>query len=326
MQFREIGRTGITVSVIGLGCNNFGMLQDAEQATRCIHQALDAGITFFDMASEHRAGIEEQLVGAALRGRRDKAVLATKVGQPELLGFGADDAPQFATDPARRGLSRKWIVRSVEESLSRLGTDYIDLYQTHVYDAETPRDETSSALDDLVRQGKVLACGEAATNTSLSELISTQELADERRLTPLASVQAKYNLLARDAEKELIPELQRRGMSLIPYYPLASGLLTGKYQHRGQYPPGSRFEKIPLFKSFVGEGDWDTLDALQTFAGDHQMSMTELAIAWLIAQPSVASVIAGATRPEQILANVAAASAQLSQADIDELNSLSSAG
>ena len=325
MEFREIGRTGINVSVIGLGCNNFGLLQDAEQATACVHQALDAGVTFFDMASEHGAGVEEQLVGAALRGHRDKVIIATKFGQAELLGLAPDGSLQISTNADRSGLSREWIVRAVEESLTRLGTDYIDLYQTHVYDSSTPREETLLALDDLVRQGKVRAIGEAPNEISVAELISTQRLANERGLTSLSSVQARYNLLARGAETELIPELQLQGLSLIPYFPLANGLLTGKYQRHGPIPEGSRFDKMPFFRSDVSEHDWNTLDALQMFAADHDMAMTDLAIAWLLAHPTVASVIAGATRPDQIINNVYAASTKLSEADIDELKQLTRA-
>jgi 1-deoxyxylulose-5-phosphate synthase len=322
MELRELGRSGIQVSVVGLGCNNFGLFQDADQATACVHAALDEGITFFDMASEHGAGVEEELVGRALRGRRDEVVIATKVGQAELRHITPDGLPEFSLDTLRSGLSQKWIMRSVEESLIRLGTDYIDLYQPHVYDASVPREETISALNDLVQQGKVRAIGEAATAGDVDHLISTCALADAHGWPRFSSMQAKYNLLARGAETELIPELQRRRISLIPYMPLANGLLTGKYGSRAEYPIGSRLEKLKVIRKMVGDADWNTLDSLTRFISDRSLSMTHVAISWLLAKPSVASVIAGASRPEQIRTNVTAASQAMSPADLDELDRL----
>jgi aryl-alcohol dehydrogenase-like predicted oxidoreductase len=321
MEQREIGQCGITVSVIGLGCNNFGILKDARQARDCVHQALDAGITFFDMASEHGAGAEEQLVAAALRGRREQVVIATKVGQPELLRLDVD-GPIFSSDPDRCGLSRRWIMRSVEESLTRLGTDYIDIYQPHLYDPNTPREETLTALDDIVRQGKVRAIGEAANQTSVDAFASSQQLAVDRGLTPFSSMQAQYNLLSRDAETDLMPQLRKWGSSLIPYAPLANGLLTGKYAGRNGYPENSRMTTMPFFATLINDRDWDTLDAIRTFAADHYLAMTQLAIAWLLAQPIVASVIAGATRPEQVIENATAAATILTVADLAELDEL----
>lgn len=324
MELRELGRSGIHVSVVGLGCNNFGLFQDADQATACVHAALDEGITFFDMASEHGAGVEEELVGRALHGRRDEVVIATKVGQAELHHITPDGLPEFSRDTLRSGLSRKWIMRSVEESLIRLGTDYIDLYQPHVYDANVPREETISALNDLIQQGKVRAIGEAATAGDVDRLVSTCALADAQGWPRFSSMQAKYNLLARAAETELIPELQRRRMSLIPYMPLANGLLTGKYGQHSQYPGGSRLEKLQIIRKMVSDADWNTLDSLTRFVSDRSLSMTHVAISWLLAKPTVVSVIAGASRPEQIRSNVGAASLAMSSADIDELDRLTS--
>jgi aryl-alcohol dehydrogenase-like predicted oxidoreductase len=324
MEQRELGRSGIHVSEVGLGCNNFGMFQDAEQAIACVHEALDSGITLFDMASEHGSGIEEQLVGTALRGHRDEVVIATKVGQAELLRITSGGHPDISTDLQRCGLSRRWILRSVEESLTRLRTDYIDVYQPHIYDPLVPREETVATFDDLIQQGKIRAIGEAATANSCAQLIATCELTTARKLTGFCSVQAHYNLLARDVETELIAELERQGMSLIPYFPLANGLLTGKYVNRDQYPEGSRFDRISIIRGMVGDDDWNTLDALAKFAVDRGMSMTHLAISWLLTKPVVASVIAGASRPEQIRDNVAAVGVSLTSADLAELDIITS--
>jgi len=320
VEQRELGRSGIQVSAIGLGCNNFGMFQDADQATACVHEALDAGITLFDMASEHGGGIEEQLVGAALRGHRDEVVIATKVGQAELLGITSDGLSDFSTDLRRSGLSRRWIIRSVEESLTRLGTDYIDIYQPHTYDPDIPREETLATFNDLVLQGKIRAIGEAATASSVDQLIATCAMTDAYGWRGFCSMQAEYNLLARDIEAELIAELDRRGMSLIPYMPLANGLLTGKYRTRDRYPHGTRLDKISIIRNMVTNEDWDTLDDVAKFAANRGMSMTHLAINWLLTKPIVASVIAGASRPEQIRDNVAAVDVTLTASDLEALD------
>ena len=322
MEQRELGRSGILVSAIGLGCNNFGLFPDAEQATACVHAALDAGITFFDMASEHGAGIEEELVGRALRGRRDEAVLATKVGQAELYKIRQDGTAQFSTDTLRSGLSRRWIMRSVEESLTRLGTDHIDLYQPHVYDSDVSRAETIEALNDLVQQGKVRAIGDAATAASVDQLIATSALTQANEWTPLSSMQARYNLLDRRVESELVPELQRRQMSLIPYMPLANGMLTGKYARRDVYPAGSRMERLATIRGMITDQEWRMADAVKQFAADRDLNPTHVAISWLLARPTVTTVIAGASRPEQIRENVAAADIKISHDDLADLDRL----
>ena len=323
METRQIGTSEIRASVVGLGCNNFGILQDAGQAAAVVHKALDVGITFFDMAAEHGQGLEESLVASALGPRRKDVVIATKFGQAELLGIGPDGSIKMSTDKTRQGASRRWIMQAVDESLTRLKTDYIDLYQPHVIDADTPREETLLALDDLVRQGKVRAIGEAATFATAADLVSSLEIQQMRGLTPFVSIETHYNVLVRAAEEQIIPELRARNISLLPYFPLANGLLTGKYSADAPAPPGSRYEKLPMLKGFLDpDAHWPTIEKLRTFAASRDMTMVELAIGWLLAEPVVASVIAGATSPEQVAQNAAAASKTLSTTDRAEIDQL----
>lgn len=323
METRAIGTSAVRASVVGLGCNNFGIFQDRAQAVACVHTALDVGITFFDMAAEHGGGIEESLVADALGPRRKDVVIATKFGQAELLGMDADGGLRMSTDTTRQGGSRRWIMQAVEESLTRLKSDYIDLYQPHVMDPETPREETLRALEDLVTQGKVLAIGEATTVLTADELLASLKMQEDNAWTPFASIETHYNLLVRDAEQTIIPELRKRRMSLLPYFPLANGLLTGKYRAGEPHPAGSRYEKLPMIKSFVDpETHMDKVEKLRAFTDRRGMTMVELAIGWLLSEPVVASVIAGATRPEQIVENAAAAGTKLTAADRAEVDRL----
>jgi aryl-alcohol dehydrogenase-like predicted oxidoreductase len=206
-------------------------------------------------------------------------------------------------------------MQSAEESLRRLKTDYIDLYQVHVTDPETPREETLAALDDLVRQGKVRAIGEAANGGTAADLVSSQSLAAAKELAGFVSMQAPYNLLARDAERDIIPRLRERNMSLVPYSPLANGLLTGKYRKETAYPAGSRFDILPMVRDAYSADAWAKVERLRAFAAGQNMTMVELAIAWLLAEPVVASVIAGATKSGQVTQNVRAAGKRLSESD-----------
>jgi aryl-alcohol dehydrogenase-like predicted oxidoreductase len=322
METREIGQSGVRASVIGLGCNNFGFFQDPAQTTACIREALDVGITFFDMASEHGEGREEALVGAALGSRRKDVIIATKFGQQELIGVGPDGALKFSNNTERQGASARWIRQAVEESLSRLKTDYIDLYQLHVMDTAVPADETMRALDDLVRQGKVRAIGFAATNATAAEMLTFQQTAEANGWTPFVSMQSHYNMLVRAAEAEIVPTLRKRHLSLLPFWPLANGLLTGKYAQGKANPADSRFEKLPMVKDFYDAQQWVRMEQLREFASARSMSMVELAFAWLLAEPVVTSVIAGATRPEQIAQNAGAAGKKLSDVDLARLNRL----
>ena len=218
MEMREFGGTGIRASVVGLGCNNFGIYQNAAQAVAVVRKALDVGINFLDMAGEHGSGLEESLVAEALGPRRKEVIIATKFGQAELLGL-KDGNIVFSEDKTRQGASRRWIMQAVEESLTRLKTDYIDLYQVHVADPETPREETLRALDDLVRQGKVRALGEAATFATADDLNTSQAIAAANGLTPFATMEANYSILVRDAEKAIITRAARSQDAFAALFP-----------------------------------------------------------------------------------------------------------
>jgi aryl-alcohol dehydrogenase-like predicted oxidoreductase len=319
MEMREFGGTGIRASVIGLGCNNFGMYQDAGQAIAVVRKALDVGINFLDMAGEHGSGLEESLVAEALGPRRKEVIIATKFGQAEMLGLKDGDLV-FSEDKTRLGASRPWIMQAVEESLTRLKTDYIDLYQVHVTDPETPREETLRALDDLVRQGKVRAIGEAATFATADDLNASQAIAAANGLTPFATMEANYSLLVRDAEKMIIPALRDHKMRLLPYFPLASGLLSGKYRG-GAIPTGSRLDRMPFFKGSLPQ-NLGVIDRLQAFAEARGIKLAQLALAWLAGNPIVGSVIAGATSAEQVVQNAVAGDIELSATDRAEIEAI----
>jgi aryl-alcohol dehydrogenase-like predicted oxidoreductase len=320
MQMRKFAGSGMQASVIGLGCNNFGIYQNAAQAIAVVRKALDVGINFFDMASEHGSGIEESLVAQALGPRRKDVIIATKFGQAELLGL-KDGEPVFSEDKARQGASRRWIMRAAEESLTRLKTDYIDLYQVHAVDPETPREETLRALDDLVREGKVRAIGEAATYATADELNASQAIAAANGLTPYATLETNYSILVRDSEKAIIPALRNHKMSLLPYFPLASGFLSGKYSN-GAIPAGSRLERMPFIKGYLPK-NLDAVDRLQAIADARGIKLAQLALAWLAENPIVASVIAGATSVEQVAQNAEAGEIKLSASDRAQIDACS---
>ena len=319
MEMREFGGTGIRASVVGLGCNNFGIYQNAAQAVAVVRKALDVGINFLDMAGEHGSGLEESLVAEALGPRRKEVIIATKFGQAEMLGL-KDGNMVFSEDKTRQGASRRWIMQAVEESLTRLKTDYIDLYQVHVADPETPREETLRALDDLVRQGKVRALGEAATFATADDLNASQAIAAANGLTPFATMEANYSILVRDAEKTIIPALRDHKMRLLPYSPLANGLLSGKYRG-GAIPKGSRLDRMPFFKGFLPKNP-EAIDRLQAIADGRGIKLAQLALAWLAGNPIVGSVIAGATSTEQVVQNAAAGDIKLSATDRAEIEAI----
>lgn len=294
MQTRKLGTHGPDVSVVGLGCNNFGAL-DLERSRAVVHRALDAGITLFDTADVYgnRGGSEEQL-GEILGPRRKDIVLATKFGMP------MDDAGEKA------GASRAYIAQACEASLKRLKTDWIDLYQLHRPDPKTPLEETLDALNTLVKQGKVRQIG--CSNMSAWQVAETSWLARTKGLTAFATAQDEYSLIVRDVERELAPALTHYGMGLLPYFPLASGLLTGKYKKGEAIPENTRFARMGRFgERYMTEQNWTIIGELEAFASEHGHTLLEVAFSWLIAQPFLTSVIAGATRPEQIDANVGAA-------------------
>jgi aryl-alcohol dehydrogenase-like predicted oxidoreductase len=312
MEIRNIGKSGLRVSAVGLGCNNFGRALDTESARKVVHRALDLGITLFDTADIYgnQGGSEEQL-GEVLGDRRKDIVLATKFGMP--------------MSETRTGASRRYIAQAVEDSLRRLQTDWIDLYQLHRPDPLTPIEETLRALDDLIRAGKIRYIG--CSNLKAWQVVDASWAAKSEGLNAFISAQDEYSLLVRDAEAELIPALEAMGMGLLPYFPLASGLLTGKYKHGSDAPAGTRMAAIKrLADRFMTEENWKIVDALHAFCDTRGHTMLELAFGWLLSRPSLSSVIAGATKPEQVEMNANAAAWKLSAEDLAEIDKLTKKG
>ncbi len=309
MEHRHLGNSGLEVSLLGLGTNNFGSRCDEATTARVLDQALDLGVTFIDTANVYSGTKSEEFIGKALRGKRDKFVLGTKFG----MGSG----------PNSRGGSRKHIMDQIEKSLRRLQTDYVDLYQIHMADPDTPIEETLRALDDLVRQGKVRYIG--CSNFAAWQVAEAVWTSRSLNLTSFVSVQPYYNLLKRDIEKELVPFCKAYNVAVIPFFPLESGLLTGKYRHGEPPPKGSRMETAPMFNRILTEGNFQTVAALERFAQERDHIVGELAIAWLAANPTVSSVIAGATKPEQVVANVKGADWRLSEDDLKEIDRIAPA-
>jgi aryl-alcohol dehydrogenase-like predicted oxidoreductase len=295
MDYRALGRSGQLVSVVGLGCLNFGSRMDVEASRAVVDTAIDLGVTLFDTADIYGPdGGSERVLGEVLTGRRDQVVLATKFGHPGIdMGFGPAAG-------AKGG--RGYIRRAVEASLRRLRTDYIDLYQIHMPDRATPILETLAALHELVAEGKIRYLGHS--NFRGWELAQADHLARENGLTPFVSAQNEWSLLARDVERELVPAAEYYGVGVLPYYPLAEGMLTGKVRRGEPLPDGSR---IADRSHLVTEERLDRVDRLARWGKENGRSLLELAIGWLAAQPSVPSVIAGASTPDQLRANVRAA-------------------
>ena len=309
MTLRNVGGSGLQVSLVGLGCNNFGQRMDLESSTRVIHKALDAGITLFDSADVYGGrGGSETVLGQVLGDRRKDIVLATKFALP-------------MDDGEKKGASRRYIMAAIEASLKRLKTDWIDLYQVHRADPLTPIEETLRALDDLVRAGKVRYVG--CSNYSPAQFVEAQWAARHFGLNAFISCQDEYSLLKRNLDQEALPAMQRYGLGLLPYFPLASGLLTGKHR-RGAAAAGSRLS-TPQFSQFMNDRNFDIVEKLEAFVKARGHTLTELAFSWLAARPTVASIIAGATKPEQIEANVKAAGWALSTEDLAEIDKITAA-
>lgn len=314
MEYRRLGRSGLTVSVVGLGCNNLGragtVTESQEGTNAVIHVALDAGVTLFDSADVYgkTPGLSEERLGAALKGRREEAIVATK--------FGMDMQGANGPDFGARG-SRKYIRAAVEASLRRLDMDYIDLYQFHTPDNSTPIDETIAALDDLIRAGKIRYVGHS--NRAGWQIAQAEYVARELGATRFVSSQNHYNLLDRRAELEVIPAADEFGLGILPYFPLANGLLTGKYSE-GKAPEGSRLTHSRT--NLLTDADFDQLKKFGEFAAARGKTELEIAFSWLAAQPAVASVIAGATKPEQIQQNAQAVSWVPSAEDLAELDEI----
>ncbi len=310
MEYRNIGGSGLQVSVVGLGCNNFGRRLDADATRAVVNRCLDLGINFFDTADVYGGeGRSEQLLGAALKGRRGEVVIATKFSSK--MGDG----------PMMSGGSRRWVMRAVEDSLRRLGTDTIDLYQLHHPDPRTPILETMRALDDLVRQGKVRYIGHS--NFAGWQAAEADCIARYEHLTPFVSAQNQWSLVHRAAEQELVPAAERFGLGVLPYFPLASGLLTGKYRRGQAVPQGTRLAEKAAAERWLTDANLDLAEKLEAFARQRGRSLLELAIGWLASHRVVPSVIAGATKPEQVDANVAAAAWKLSESEMTEVDQLS---
>ena len=301
MRTRRLGTSDLTVSVVGLGCNNFGRRVDEAGTRAVVDAALDAGVTFFDTADIYGTGDSETLLGRVLKGRRDRVILATKFGKS--MGDGAE----------RRG-RRDYIRQAVEASLARLQVEQIDLYQHHEEDPDTPLEETVGAIKELVDEGKVRAYG--TSNYAPANLDKTAELARSLGV-PYASEQSEYSWLERDVEAEVLPACERLGLGFIPYFPLASGLLTGKVTR--EHPPA---EGTRLFGRSVADADLDRVEALTAWAKAHGLSLLDVAVGGLAAQPAVVSVIAGATKPEQVRANAKAGEWEPAPAELAELLAL----
>jgi aryl-alcohol dehydrogenase-like predicted oxidoreductase len=311
MTYRQLGDSGLTVSTVGIGCNNFGRRVDQDGTNAVVRQAIDSGITLFDTADIYGQGASEEMLGLALGSERENVVVATK--------FGMDMQGANGPDWGVRG-SRRYIRKAVEASLRRLGTDWIDLYQLHRPDPRTPIDETLAALDELVREGKVRYLG--SSNFTGWQVVDADWTARAAGSARFVSAQNEYSLLERDVEEELVPACEHVGVGLLPFFPLASGLLTGKYRRGEAAPDGTRLAGLP---DRLAAADWDTIERIEAYAAQRDLRPIDVAIGGLAAQPAVASVIAGATRPEQVVDNVRAGPWQPSAEDLAELDEVTSA-
>ncbi len=305
---RNLGNSGLRVSETGLGCNNFGGRIDFEATRRVADKAIDLGINLFDTADVYgNKGGSEEFLGRILGDRRKKIVLATKVGMPM-------DAPE------KVGASRRYIMAEVEESLRRLRTDWIDLYQIHQPDPHTPIEETLDALDDLVHQGKVRYIG--CSNFPAWQAVEAEWTSRHLGLSRFICCQDEYSLLVRKIESDLLPVMERYHLGLLPYFPLANGLLTGKYS-REEMPEGARLTTTKLLADrYLTEANWQKVERLKKFCAERGHTMIELAFSWLLARPGVASVIAGATKPEQLDQNIAATKWELTAQDLAEIDQI----
>jgi aryl-alcohol dehydrogenase-like predicted oxidoreductase len=308
METRKLG--SLEVTLVGLGCNNFGMRTDEERSAAVVHAALDAGINLFDTADVYGGTRSEQYLGRALGSRRDEAIIATKFVAP------IDD------DPSHAGAGARWVAEAVEGSLRRLSTDRIDLYQQHAPDPNVPIEETLEALDKLVRAGKVREIGNS--NFSGEQIDEATAVSERTGFARFVSAQNHFNLLQRDPLRDVVPACLRDGLGMLPYFPLASGLLTGKYRRSEPPPEGTRLSQLPEDRAnrVMSDRNFDDVDRLTAFAAERDHTILELAFAWLAAQPAMTSIIAGATKPEQVLANAGAVEWKLSDDDLAELDQM----
>ncbi|MEC0267258.1 aldo/keto reductase [Paenibacillus anseongense] len=308
MRYRNLGTSGLEVSVLGLGTNAFGGRADKQTSIRVLHHAVDNGITFIDTANIYTGTKSEEIIGEAFEGRRHEVLLATKVGI------------QLGEGPNSRGSSRQHILKELEGSMRRLRTDYIDLYQIHVFDPKTPLDETLRALDDLVTSGKVRYVG--ASNYAAWQMMKALSISEKERLVKYVSVQPGYSLVDRGVERELLPFCVDQGIGIIPYFPLAGGILTGKYSG-GSVPSGSQLDVNPNFVRRVNSARVEQGEQVAKIASEIGTSATALSLAWLLHQPAVSTVIAGATREYQIDENLKAVNLELTEDVLKSLDELS---
>ena len=312
MDKRKIG--DLEVTIIGIGCNNFGSRLDSASTNAVVHAAMEVGINFFDTADVYGDGVSEEYLGKALGSRREEVIIATK--------FGA----QLGDDPSQSGASPRWIEKAVEGSLRRLGTDYIDLYQVHKPDENTPTEDTLEALDHLISSGKVRQIG--CSNYSKAQIEDALSTSRERALAQFASVQNEYSLLHREPEENgVIEACLKNQLALLPYFPLASGMLTGKYTRGKEAPAGTRLAGMSASRAerFTNAQNFELTERLEAFAKERGHTILELAISWLVAQPVVASVIAGAMRPEQVRANAEGAKWELATEDLEGIDRMTHA-
>src|SRR4030088_3261182 len=314
MQIRNLGGSGLRVSAVGLGCNNFGQRTDLETSRKVIHKAIDLGVTLFDTADIYAGmGGSETVLGKVLGDGRKDILLAKKSSKP------------MSNDGTKQGASRRYIMSAVEASLTRLKTDYIDLYQQHDFDSLTPIEETLRALDDLIRQGKVRYIGNS--NFPAWRVAEAEFTARALNVSRFVSCQDEYSLVVREIEKDLLPAAQHYKLGLMPFFPLASGLLTGKYKRGTAAPEDTRFGKAPALRDrYVTPRNEDIVEKLQAFAQARGHTLLELAFSWLASRPQVASVIAGATRVEQVEQNVKAIDWALSAEELAEMDEITTGG
>jgi aryl-alcohol dehydrogenase-like predicted oxidoreductase len=308
VQYRHLGRSGLQVSTIGLGTNRFGGKVDQAGVNAIIDAAIDLGINLIDTADVYTEGNSERTLGEALKGKWHKVILATK-------GFNAT-----GTGPNDQGASRYHLIAAVEDSLRRLQSDHIDLYQMHRWDAGTPIEETLRALDDLVRSGKIRYIG--ASNYMAWQLARANLLAEFNHWTPFVSIQNHYHMFERELEREVLPYCTAHQVGILPYFPLAGGFLTGKYKRGAPAPAGSRGESSPYVQAYMTDANYDKLQKLEAWAGAHGLTLGDLAHAWLLAHPEVSSVISGATAVDQVQTNAKSADWSLSAAELTEVNAI----
>lgn len=310
MEYRSLGNSGLKVSLVGIGCNNFGNRCDQQQTAKIVHCALDQGINFFDTADMYGGGLSEEFLGLAIGDRaREDVIIASKFGNS--MGKGG----------LKRGASRRYIMNAVDDSLRRLGTDYIDLYQQHIPDSETSIEETLRALDDLVRSGKVRYIGHS--NFSGWQVSDAHWTAKHHGLNQFVTAQNLYSLLDRRIENEVLPACEKYGVGMLPFFPLASGLLTGKYKRGTPPQDGTRLAAMgDRAAAAMSDTNFDKVEALTEYAQQAGYSLLQLAMSWLASKPVISSVIAGATSEEQVISNAQGIAWKLSEDEMNDVNEL----